>query len=125
MKTRLRDPASWLPLAVGASSRNLVFTFQLSIVLVDVSTVLIGYCDYLRKRPKDSHRPIILTGYKVLKGHLGIVTGPYFGRFCHRVKVIIITDKHSKAGMLTLTRFFPTFLLLLLIERGDQIPFCR
>ena len=26
-KTRLRDPASWLPLAAGASSRNLVFAF--------------------------------------------------------------------------------------------------
>ena len=27
VKTRLREPASWLPLATGASSRNLVFTF--------------------------------------------------------------------------------------------------
>ena len=27
VKTRLRDPASWLPLDAGASSRNLVFTF--------------------------------------------------------------------------------------------------
>ena len=27
VKTRLRDPASWLPLASGTSSRNLVFTF--------------------------------------------------------------------------------------------------
>ena len=27
---RLRDPASWLPLAAGASSRNLVFSFWLS-----------------------------------------------------------------------------------------------
>ena len=32
MKTRSRDLASWLPLAAGASSRNLVFTFQLSTV---------------------------------------------------------------------------------------------
>ena len=29
----------------------------------------------------------------VLKGHLGIVTTPYFGRFCHRV-IVIISDKH-------------------------------
>ena len=29
---RLRDPASWLPLASRVSSRNLVFTFYLSIV---------------------------------------------------------------------------------------------
>ena len=33
MKTRLRDAASWLPLAAGASSHNLAFTFYLSTVL--------------------------------------------------------------------------------------------
>ena len=27
-----------------------------------VGTVLIGYYDYLRTRPKNSHRPIIVTG---------------------------------------------------------------
>ena len=27
-----------------------------------VGTVLIGYCDYLRTRPKNSHWPIIVTG---------------------------------------------------------------
>ena len=27
VKTRLRDPTSWLPVAAGASSRNLVFNF--------------------------------------------------------------------------------------------------
>ena len=32
METRSRDPASWLPLAEGVSSRNLVFTFYLSTV---------------------------------------------------------------------------------------------
>ena len=32
VKTRLRDPASWLPLAAEASSHNLVFTFKLSTV---------------------------------------------------------------------------------------------
>ena len=32
VKTRLRDPAPWIPLAAGASSRNLVITFQLSTV---------------------------------------------------------------------------------------------
>ena len=29
----MRDPASWLPLATGLSSRNMVFTFQLSTVI--------------------------------------------------------------------------------------------
>ena len=29
----------------------------------------------------------------VLKGHLGIVTWPYFGQLCHRV-IVIISDKH-------------------------------
>ena len=28
----------------------------------DEATVLIGYYDYLGKRPKNSHRPIIVTG---------------------------------------------------------------
>ena len=32
MKTKLRDPASQLPLAAGTSSRNLVSTFKLSTV---------------------------------------------------------------------------------------------
>ena len=31
MKARLRDSTSWFPLAVRLSSRNLVYTFQLSI----------------------------------------------------------------------------------------------
>ena len=40
MKTRLRDPASWLLLAARASSRNLVFTFQLSTVQIFKSKVI-------------------------------------------------------------------------------------
>ena len=32
VETRSRDPASWLPLAEGVSSRNLVFTFYLRTV---------------------------------------------------------------------------------------------
>ena len=37
VNTRLHDPACWLPLAAMRSSRNLVFTFQLSTVLQSTS----------------------------------------------------------------------------------------
>ena len=55
----------------GASSHNLGSTFFGSHLaaqrtstsdVVSSSTVIIGYYDYLGTRPKNSHRPIIVTG---------------------------------------------------------------
>ena len=48
VKTRLRDPASWLPLATGASSRNLVFPFCWD---TDIWRIEVRSRSYERKRP--------------------------------------------------------------------------
>ena len=39
----------------------------------------------------------------VLKGHLGNVTAPYFGRFCHRV-IVTISDKHCNSKLPATTK---------------------
>ena len=52
-KDRLRDPVSWLPLAIVASSRNLVFTFLTCLQILQgrhsghKSTVILMGCPYL------------------------------------------------------------------------------
>ena len=51
-------------------------------------TVPIGYYNYIGTQPKNSHR--------VIKLHMGIVTGPFFGQFCHRV-IVTISDKYCKS----------------------------
>ena len=72
----LKSISRYLPVVIVCQSHNCYGVIS--------DTVLIGYYEYLETRPKNSH-----NNSRVIKGHLGIVTTPYFGRFCHRVTVTI------------------------------------